>query len=213
MINDVGSSPLVSGFFWDDVWNPQCNIHDQVPQTCEDMGLSKQDLVKLTSDYEANMEALRNATLAAGKFSWQMLWTGDANNSMGSTCPTPLVQQATCAANLRALCTDDSPAQTRAMMYAFAPGGCKGDPSQLTQFHQDLANFLLTRGEYAWLGHGWLGCSRSYAFPAELNADYGQPMGLCAETSAGSGIFRRQWSKAVVEMNCNSWTPTFTMSA
>ena len=213
MINNVGASPLVSGFFWDDVWNAECDIHDQMPRTCEDMALSKQDLVQLTADYQDNMEALRNATLAAGKFSWQMLWTGGDSNSMGSTCPTPLVQQASCASDLRALCAVDSPAQTRAMMYAFAPGGCKGDPSQLTQFHQDLANFLLTRGEYAWLGHGWLGCSRSYAFPAELNADYGQPMGLCAETSAGSGIFRRQWSKAVVEMNCNSWTPTFTMNA
>ena len=30
MINHVGSSPLVSGFFWDDVWNAECNIHDQV---------------------------------------------------------------------------------------------------------------------------------------------------------------------------------------
>ena len=30
MLNEVGRSPLVSGFFWDDVWNPGCNIHDQV---------------------------------------------------------------------------------------------------------------------------------------------------------------------------------------
>lgn len=37
MLNRVGASPLVSGFFWDDVWNPQCNIHDQVKGTCEDM--------------------------------------------------------------------------------------------------------------------------------------------------------------------------------
>ena len=27
---------------------------------------------------------------------------------------------------------------------------------------QDIAGFLLTRGDYAWLGHGWLGCSRTY---------------------------------------------------
>eukprot|EP01050_Picozoa_sp_SAG11_P027471 SAG11_NODE_6973_length_1216_cov_1.634736_2_plen_87_part_01 len=29
ILNEVGRSPLVSGFFWDDVWNPTCNIHDQ----------------------------------------------------------------------------------------------------------------------------------------------------------------------------------------
>jgi len=84
ILNEVGRSPLVSGFFWDDVsatrtaaaagagaaaaaaaaaagalllplqlllllaltatnrsqvWNPECNIHDQVKNTCEDMGM------------------------------------------------------------------------------------------------------------------------------------------------------------------------------
>jgi hypothetical protein len=34
ILNEVGRSPLVSGFFWDDVWNPTCNIHDQTKDTC-----------------------------------------------------------------------------------------------------------------------------------------------------------------------------------
>ena len=72
MFDDVGSSSNVSGFFWDDVWNPECNIHDQVPGTCEDMGLTSQDLEQLTTDYLKNMAALRNATLKSGKFSWQV---------------------------------------------------------------------------------------------------------------------------------------------
>ena len=68
ILNDVGTSPLVSGFFWDDVWNPSCNIHDQVPHTCDDMGLTAADLKQLTLDYQKNMAALREATLAAGKY-------------------------------------------------------------------------------------------------------------------------------------------------
>ena len=32
----------------------------------------------------------------------------------------------------------------------------------LPEFEADLANFLLTRGPYAWLGHGWLGCSHEW---------------------------------------------------
>ena len=87
MMNNVGSSPLVSGFFWDDVWNPQCNIHDQVKNTCEDMGLTTADLTQLTTDYLANMAALRAAVLKAGKFAWQMLWTGGDVDAIGSTCP------------------------------------------------------------------------------------------------------------------------------
>ena len=121
------------------------------------------------------------------------------------------MKQASCAANLRTLCAADSPSQTRAMMYAFSPGGCGGDPSVLPELHQDLANFLLIRGPYGWLGHGWKGCSRTYLFPPELEADYGEPTGLCAETAPNSGVFTREWTKASVQMDCNTWTPTIKM--
>lgn len=63
--------------FWDDVWNPTCNIHDQTKDTCVDMGIGQQGkvsptLTQLTKDYQANMKALREATLKAGKFAWQV---------------------------------------------------------------------------------------------------------------------------------------------
>ena len=60
-------------------------------------------------------------------------------------------------------------------------------------------------------GHGWLGCSRDYQVPELLNADFGEPLELCHETKAGSGIFTRAWSKADVQMDCNTWTPTITL--
>ena len=94
---------------------------------------------------------------------------------------------------------------------SFFPGGCGGNPGNLTQFSQDLANFLLVRGPYAYLGHGWLGCSLEYEYPAALNADYGEPTGLCAETAPASGVFVRTWTKATVQMDCNTWTPTIDM--
>jgi hypothetical protein len=50
------------------------------------------------------------------------------------------------------------------MMYSFSGG----QTAQLPEFDQDLANFLLIRGEHAWLGHGWMGCSREYVFPEAL---------------------------------------------
>eukprot|EP00729_Bicosta_minor_P019204 gene19204-1135_t len=43
----------------------------------------------------------------------------------------------------------------------------------MPDFNQDLANFLLIRGPFAWLGHGWKGCSQDYPFAPELNLDYG----------------------------------------
>ena len=70
----------------------------------------------------------------------------------------------------------------------------------------------LSRPAQAWLGHGWVGCSKNYPFPKELNVDYGEPVDkICRETTPNSGIFKREWSKASVTMDCSSWTPTITM--
>ena len=220
VLNEVGRSDKVSGFFWDDVWNPSCNIHDQVPNTCGDIGFrcthgdrscNDPRLVQLTNDYQRNMAALREATLNAGKFAWQMLWTGGPDDNIGGTGLTNLVTQKACAATLRSMCSADSPAQTRAMAF-----GMSGSPSTRSPgLLQDLANFLLTRGPYSWLGWGWKGCSKHYYFPPEFNVDYGQPAdgaaGLCKETAANSGIFTRDYSKATVQMDCNTWTPTIKM--
>ena len=137
-----------------------------------------------------------------------MLWTGGAPDAKGSTGPGPLVRPATCAADLRALCSAGSPQHNnRTMMYAFS----NRDPSlaNRTLFTSDLANFLLSRGDYAYLGHGWLGCSRDYAFPPELNADYGTPIDkLCKEGSPG--VFTREWTRASVAMDCASFRGTIT---
>jgi hypothetical protein len=126
-------------------------------------------------------------------------------------CTSPLVKQATCAANLRALCSATSPAQTRFYKYAFSPGGCRGDPGNLTDMVQDIANFQLTRGPYALLGHGWLGCSRDYTMPEQFAWDFGEPTEICKETATGSGVFTRDWTKATVGMDCNTWTATLKL--
>jgi len=203
-----GGNPKVSGFFFDDQWTvdgpDECEQH-----ASEDMGLSKQELIDITNAFWSNMAEIFKALISRGKFSWQQLWTGQTTNNIqdiAATCPGPLVSKTTCATDLRNLCKGTSTPQTRFMMYAFSPGHCGGDPSVLTDFEQDLANFLLIRGPYAVLGHGWLGCTRKYSFPAALNSDYGQPQELCHEVS--NGVFQRKWSKATVQMNCNTWTPS-----
>jgi len=206
-----GANPKVSGFFFDDQWTTG-GPTEYESHAVADMGLSTSELNDLTNAFWSNMQEVFNAVLSKGKFAWQLLWTGQGNSikDIGDTCPGPLVHQPTCAADLRKLCQANSDAQTRFMMYAFYPGHCGGDPSVLPQFEQDLANFLLVRGPYAALGHGWLGCSRKYVFPDALNKDYGEPQELCKEVS--TGVFQRKWSKAVVEMNCNTWTGSVTMT-
>jgi len=211
MFNAVGSSPLVSGFFWDDFWpGPPGNFPDAGSgKIVEDTGMTDADLTQITAAYNINMEALKKETLSRGKFSWQMLWTGGKADAKGSTGPGPLVTASACANDLRALCSATSPQYVnRTMMYAFT----NRDPSLAnhTLFKADLANFLLTRGDYAYLGHGWLGCSRNYQFPEELNADYGVPVDkLCKETNPG--VFEREWSKASVKMDCSTFAGSITM--
>merc|ERR1712146_257038 len=84
--------------------------------------------------------------------------------------------------------------------------------AQMTSPKQDLATFLLARGPHAWIGHAWIGCASAgnraedkYPRPASLDADYGEPQGLCTETATNSGVFQRQWTKAMITLDCNSW--------
>jgi len=207
-----GDNPKVSGFFFDDHW-AATGPTEYEAHAAQDMGLSTSELTTLTNAYWENMQQVYKEVLSRGKFAWQLLWTGQGSSErdIAATCPGPLVQNTSCAADLRKLCQANSPAQTRFMMYAFTPGKCRMDPSTLPDFEQDLANFLLVRGPYAALGHGWLGCSHKYLFPEALNKDYGEPQGLCHETT--TGVFQRKWSKATVEMNCNTWTSKITMTA
>ena len=44
--------------------------------------------------------------------------------------------------------------------------------------------------------------------PAELNSDFGEPAGVCAEAPPGSGTFVRDFARATVEMDCATWTPS-----
>jgi len=203
-----GANAKVAGFFFDDNWGEN-GPTEYESHSVQDMGLSKSELVEIANAYRSNMAEVFKTVLERKKFSWQQLWTGQGAGGVGDTCPGPLVKSTSCAADLRNLCTATSPAQTRFMMYAFSPGHCGGDPSVLPSFEQDLANFLLVRGPYAALGHGWLGCSRKYLFPEALNKDYGQPTELCKEIS--TGVFQRNWTKATVKMDCNTWTPSITM--
>ena len=38
----------------------------------------------------------------------------------------------------------------------------------------------------------------------EWDDDYGEPLGVCKETGADSGVFEREWSGATVRWDCNA---------
>ena len=70
---------------------------------------------------------------------------------------------------------------------------------------QATAEFLLTRGPYAWIGYGWLGCTGERPRPEQWDADYGgEPESPCQETGPDTGVFVRHYPKATVQWDCNA---------
>jgi hypothetical protein len=174
----------------------------------DDMGLSTAELRDVLDSFNWVMDTAYSTIVERGKFTWNQFW--NAGSSCCIDCPDPMVKQKTCAADVRKLCNASSYAQKYAMVYGFSPG-CGGNTSHLTDPDTDIAAFLLTRGGHAWLGHGWSGCSRVYERPEALDGDYGEPLGLCSETAPQSGIFKREWSKSSITLDCNTWKGEITM--
>jgi len=207
-------NPGIAGFYIDDDWgNMNPNGPSEMDRHCnEDMGLSPEVVKGIVTAYNWLADHVYHAIVDKGKYAWDLFLNNDPNCANCGDCPQPWIQQKSCAADLRTYCNASSPFQSRALLYGFSPGSCKGtNPKNLTMVKEDVANFLLVRGPYALIATGWVGCSTTYPYPADImDADYGEPTEMCKETEAGSGIFTREWTNAKVQMDCNTWSPTIT---
>ena len=76
--------------------------------------------------------------------------------------------------------------------------------------YADVAQFLLTRGEYGFLGYGWHGCVDTAPPSQAYDYDFGEPVGLCVESSPG--VFSRVWTKAAVHFDCNTMKANITLA-
>jgi len=219
LINDFILGPTglgnanVSGFYFDDGWSnvtrpvapwmPQphgyCDTYSPVGGPSEenfhcvdDMGLTQADTTAIADAWSATNDAVHAAVAQAQAWSWQQF----------TSWHTPTAAQ--CATELRAACSA-GPAwgfYGDAVYHGWTLNGSVTSP--LPQPALDLATFLLVRGPYWWLGYGWVGCGVKYDFPASLSVDYGEPLGTCAETTPGSGVFTRAWTKATAKVDCNA---------
>ena len=219
-------NPNVVGYYIDDGWAADVKSNAHGPSECdqhwqEDTGMTASQVDSEIAAFRWVADKVYTEMLAAGKFNWKQFLNNDPNCPACGNCPAPWVKQATCAADLRIHCNATGPVHTRAMHYGIRGCGIRGPTANLSVIGPHVANFLLLRGEYAYLSTGWSGCTRSdeqnggaerYGWNKQwLDADYGVPVAeICSETSAGSGVFVREWSKATVQMDCNSWTPKVT---
>ena len=189
-----GTGGLVDGVFFDDDWNATTGPSEASVGLLNDTGLTPTAVQDISIAYTTAIAEVLAAVISAGGFSWQSFY----NNG---TVPAPLVRASTCLADLRTWCSPSSPASSRAILFGFTGARhSQFNSSYLFRFQQDLVNFLLIRGDYAWLGYGWTGVNSPYYRPPELDIDYGVPTEVCHETELG--VFSRRWTKAVVTMDC-----------
>jgi hypothetical protein len=78
-------------------------------------------VLQTATTHSVNVEMDGFSALQAGKFAWQLLWTGGDESGVGSTGPHPIVTNSSCASDFRSLCIETAPPQTRAMMFVSKP--------------------------------------------------------------------------------------------
>lgn len=203
-----------------------------------DMGLTDKDMQDITAEWAQTVLAVQTSLMQKKKFAWQMLNCGqrpDASNptacgAASSGAPDQSLDdpKSQCTAWMRKYCNRDSPFLEMALMMGFSmPTHTVAGWTNFTLPYpeQDIASFLLVRGEFAWLGYGYQGCSSNrrsfpgnswrssgYEWPELLDRDYGVPLGACGETSPGvSQVFTREWSKASISLDCKSFEASIMM--
>lgn len=189
-----------------------------------DTGSSLSDMQAHVDAFLANIGRLQRAVVDRKGFYWQMIQGRGplirpvANISMG-TCHEPQPRQVSstkCATTLRQWCVPDPQPWQVAHLYNV----CAAEMINALTARDATAEFLLTRGEYAWIGYNWAGCfpmpfhnaTWLRPRPVQWDVDYGgRPAGPCEETVPASGVFKRTYPNAEVEWNCNTGTGAIRM--
>jgi hypothetical protein len=201
--------PAVDGVLLDDYWDASAGPSEIDSNMLADMGMSAADTAAMTASWQAAMGRLYDLAATRSKFVSNMGYSGDSLSYSSA---------AQCTARLTSMCsaTDPTFGHWYVVNYEYVQPPVFGITPVNTLL--DVAYFLLTRGPWAWIAggpmlgwhmsHWWTaGQDRRINFrsdlrPAEFDADYGEP--LCSCTQTEPGVFVRQWSKAVVTINCTA---------
>jgi hypothetical protein len=229
--------PAISGVNIDDFWrwngqppgsgpNPPNGPSEVAPEWQSDTGFTEADVEAMHVEWGRTMEAVQVELVKKKAFSaewfncpmtpntstycWDDALLPPVNTDMTS-CNLEC-QKAQCVQHMRQYCrpSNESLIHKLAWQYIFtrvSPSQSIKDDGQLPAFEQDLARFLLLRGEYAWLGFSWQQpyCGDAYARPPQLDWDFGQPISDCAEVGDDTEIFTRRWSRAHVQLDCKTF--------
>lgn len=148
---------------------------------------------------ENALQAAAHAWLFAnGGMDGQACWT------YVNDFPTPSDSPAACAAKVRAA---DHFASGTAVGFGMSRTGQQGWTDATAS--QTIAAFLLARDAYWFFGAGGNGVNDfTQATAALLLSDFGAPLGNMTNSSAY--VFSREYEGATVELDCSTFTATFT---
>ena len=219
----------IDGVFLDDAWHDKQQPHaswwpkvgfcsadkiggptEEYPNCTLDMGLTQQDTIDLTAAWKDTISEVQKKIVQAGGFNWQLFTQSTDLPSNTETCIKYF--QDACQA-------DGGKRYDVPWVYQFT------DPDAgrlLPNVTSDLATFLLARGDYAWIGYGWIGCAPNmdYYRPKELDIDYGKPINgqKCAlkemkseNNNTTKNIFVREYTKATISFDCDNMEANIIM--
>jgi hypothetical protein len=170
----------------------------------DDMGLGQADVTAIKAGWESTFSQVYDVMDEMGAYAY-----------LGFTfVSTPGPGEA--AATIRALCaegTGGAQYNAAAQYLLTTPAECcpPDRNTTLLQFEQDLAFFQLVRGPWSFVGYGWEWCATDYQMPPGLFLDYGDPLGTCAETAPGSGVFSRPFTRSTAFFDTNVYAGNVTM--
>eukprot|EP01051_Picozoa_sp_SAG22_P000777 SAG22_NODE_24_length_30194_cov_6.086327_10_plen_813_part_00 len=202
-----------------------------------DTGLSPAETLKMCDAWHNNVQQAHRKIVASKAYSWQLFNCGPSitndtytweNAQFQCDCNTNFSAPGRDLTNPRAKCTEwmreycvppagakQGRLESIALFFGFTMDSLSSVLNRnhaFPAFMQDLASFLMVRGPFAWLGYPWIDCGYDgYLRPPELDVDYGSPTGQCEEVGT-TGVFKREWSKALVEVDCGAWTGTIRMA-
>jgi hypothetical protein len=198
----------VTGYYVDDGWS-KSGPSEMDADSVAKMGMTPADVDAMIAAWSANVQAYRDALVAAELFEWFLLYGGQQTApGQNQTCG-----KCTCQSYLEAQCGPTAGSQNGTLFYGYSRTTHK-QPFPLPTPDQDLAMFLLSRGPYAFFGYGWTGCvdaSHPFTRPPSIDREYGVPLNFCSQTAPGSGVWTRNFTLADVAMDCNTFTATYTM--
>ena len=207
----------VDGLVLDDSWSTGFPSEEE-KHCILDTGLSPADVRAITQGWESARNKLGALAAARGSYIAPTYGGDSLVKRIGGSASK-------CVERMRFFCRPDAPVAAPhyfSVLYEKVPSPTFG----LVPINMDLdmAYFLLARGPYGWIGSGpILGWQLSHWWtkgkvrliepkdfrPHWFDADFGVPVGgegeeeQCEETVPGkSGVFVRNWTKAVVTVDC-----------